>query len=246
MKNTLSVKSEVFAEISKGIDAARAVAGREGVIDLGLAVGVPVPKLTKAQKALLAIEEKMALELAEKCSAHAKKYKTIINQSRHNMKTWSEIGSTLIDMRKRFINEDGNTDNKGFGAAVSDSPLSIITKRDRADMIWLFENADIIATFKKATDYSGNSVQILRSNVKKWIKAKNADETEAYAIENGEVVAVEPTEQPETPEGSGEAGSDIVQKTLDDEELVLHILELCKANNLEPKHISIMLKNAAK
>lgn len=242
----MNVQSEVFAEISKGIDAARVVAEREGVIDLGIEVGVPAPKLTKAQKALLAIEEKMALELAAKCSAHAKKYKTIINQSRNNMKTWSEIGSTLVDMRKRFINEDGNTDNKGFGAAIADSPLSIVTKRDRADMIWLFENAVIIATFKKATDYAGNSVQILRTNVKKWIKAKNADETEAYAIENGEVVAVEPTEQPEAPEGTGIAGTDIVEKTLDDEALVLHILDLCKANNLEPKHIAIMLKNAAK
>ena len=240
----MNVQSEVFAEISKGIDAARLVAEREGVIDLGIEVGVPAPKLTKAQKALLAIEEKMALELAEKCSAHAKKYKTIITQSRNNMKTWSEIGSTLVDMRKRFINEDGNTDNKGFGAAIADSPLSIVTKRDRADMIWLFENEVIIATFKKATDYAGNSVQILRSNVKKWIKAKNADETEAYAIENGEVL--ESTEQPETPEGTGEAGTDIVEKTLDDESLVLHILELCKANNLEPKHIAIMLKNASK
>ena len=242
----MNVQSEVFAEISKGIDAARVVAEREGVIDLGIEVGVPAPKLTKAQKALLAIEEKMALELAEKCSAHAKKYKTIINQSRNNMKTWAEIGSTLVDMRKRFINEDGNTDNKGFGAAIADSPLSIVTKRDRADMIWLFENEVIIATFKKATDYAGNSVQILRSNVKKWIKAKNADETEAYAIENGEVVAVESTEQPEAPEGTGVAGTDIVEKTLDDESLVLHILDLCKANNLEPKHIAIMLKNAAK
>ena len=244
MNNKLSVKSEVFAEISKGIDAARLVAEREGVIDLGLEVGVPAPKLTKAQKALLAIEEKMALELAEKCSAHAKKYKTIINQSRNNMKTWSEIGSTLVDMRKRFINEDGNTDNKGFGAAIADSPLSIVTKRDRADMIWLFENAEIIATFKKATDYAGNSVQILRTNVKKWIKAKNADETEAYAIENGEVL--ESTEQPETPEGTGEAGTDIVQKALSDIELVAHMLELCKSNSLDPKLIATMFKNAAK
>jgi hypothetical protein len=215
------------------------------LINTGIVLEVK-PRLTKAQKELLAIEEKMALELAEKCSAHAKKYKTIITQSRNNMKTWSEIGSTLVDMRKRFINEDGNTDNKGFGAAIADSPLSIVTKRDRADMIWLFENEVIIATFKKATDYAGNSVQILRSNVKKWIKAKNADETEAYAIENGEVVAVEPTEQPEAPEGTGVAGTDIVEKTLDDESLVLHILDLCKANNLEPKHIAIMLKNAAK
>ena len=244
MKNTLSVKSEVFAEISKGIDAARLVAEREGVIDLGIEVGVPAPKLTKAQKELLAIEEKMALELAEKCSAHAKKYKTIITQSRNNMKTWAEIGSTLIDMRKRFINEDGNTDNKGFGAAIADSPLSIVTKRDRADMIWLFENEVIIATFKKATDYAGNSVQILRSNVKKWIKAKNADETEAYAIENGEVL--ESTEQPETPEGTGEAGTDIVQKALSDIELVAHMLELCVANSLDPKLIATMFKNAAK
>ena len=242
-KNTMSVQSEVFAEIAKGIDAARAV-GEKVVGTVGLEV--PAKKLTKAQLALLAIEEKMALELAEKCTEHATKYKRIITQSRNTMKTWAEIGATLFEMRKRFINEDGNTDTKGFGAAVNDSPLSIITKRDRADMIWLFENAVIIATFKKATDYSGNSVQILRSNVKKWIKAKNADEVEAYAIENGEVLEVKPTEQPETPQGTGEPGTDIVQKTLDDESLVLHILELCKANNLEPKHIAIMLKNAAK
>ena len=236
-KNTMNVQSEVLAEISKGIDAQREL------INTGIVLEVK-PRLTKAQKELLAIEEKMALELAEKCSAHAKKYKTIITQSRNNMKTWAEIGSTLVDMRKRFINEDGNTDNKGFGAAIADSPLSIVTKRDRADMIWLFENAEIIATFKKATDYAGNSVQILRSNVKKWIKAKNADEVEAYAIENGEVL--ESTEQPETPEGTGEAGTDIVQKALSDVELVAHMLELCKSNSLDPKLIATMFKNAAK
>ena len=239
----MSVQAEVFAEMKKGIDAARE-AGEKAVGTVGLEV--PAKKLTKAQLALLAIEEQMAIELAEKCTEHATKYKRIITQSRNTMKTWAEIGATLFEMRKRFINEDGNTDTKGFGAAVNDSPLSIITKRDRADMIWLFENADIIATFKKATDYSGNSVQILRSNVKKWIKAKNADEVEAYAIENGEVVAVESTEQPETPEGSGEAGTDIVQKALSDVELVAHMLELCKSNSLDPKLIATMFKNAAK
>ena len=237
MKNA-SVQNEMNKILSAQIDAAR------NLVETGIEIKVPAPNLTKAQKALLAIEEKMALELAEKCSAHAKKYKTIISQSRNNMKIWAEIGSTLIDMRKRFINEDGNTDNKGFGAAIAESPLAIVTKRDRADMIWLSENADIIATFKKATDYAGNSVQIMRTNVKKWVKAKNADEVEAYAIENGEVV--ESTEQPETPEGTGVAGTDIVEKTLDDESLVLHILDLCKANNLDAKHIATMLKNAAK
>ena len=238
----LSVQNEMIKELAAGNALLEA---NNGIIETGIVVEVK-PRLTKAQKALLAIEEKLALELAEKCTAHAKKYKTIITQSRNTMKTWAEIGSTLVDMRKRFINEDGNTDTKGFGSAIADSPLSIVTKRDRADMIWLFENADIIDTFKKATDYAGNSVQIMKTNVKKWIKAKNADETEAYAIENGEVLEVKPTEQPETPQGTGEPGTDIVQKTLDDESLVLHILELCKANNLEPKHISIMLKNAAK
>ena len=239
----MSVQAEVFAEMKKGIDAARE-AGEKVVGTVGLEV--PAKKLTKEQLDLLAIEEQMALELAEKCTEHATKYKRIITQSRNTMKTWAEIGATLFEMRKRFINKDGNTDTKGFGAAVNDSPLSIITKRDRADMIWLFENADIIATFKKATDYSGNSVQILRSNVKKWIKAKNADEVEAYAIENGEVVAVESTEQPEAPEGTGEAGTDIVQKALSDVELVAHMLELCKSNSLDPKLIATMFKNAAK
>jgi len=242
--NTLNATSEVLAEISKGIEA------QSELTETGIVVEVK-PRLTKAQKDLLAIEEKMALELADKCSAHARKYKTIITQSRNNMKTWVEIGSTLVDMRKRFINEDGNTDNQGFGSAIADSPLSIVTKRDRADMIWLFENADIIATFKKATDYAGNSVQVLRSNVKKWLKAKNADEVAAYLEDdirtNGPKEVEVKTEQPETPEGdNGETATNGKEKTLDDEALVLHILDLCEANNLEPKHIAIMLKNAAK
>tara|TARA_B110000902_G_scaffold184106_1_gene208424 strand:- start:28 stop:765 length:738 start_codon:yes stop_codon:yes gene_type:complete len=244
--NTLNAKAEVFAEIKAGIEAQRSAIE---LVETGIVVEVK-PRLTKAQKDLLAIEEKMALELAEKCTAHARKYKTIITQSRNNMKTWSEIGSTLVDMRKRFINEDGNTDNQGFGSAIADSPLSIVTKRDRADMIWLFENADIIATFKKATDYAGNSVQVLRSNVKKWLKAIEVAEVAAYLEDdlrtNGPKEVEVKTEQPETPEGTGIAGTDIVEKTLDDESLVLHILDLCKANNLEPKHIAIMLKNAAK
>tara|TARA_R110002167_G_scaffold1308_1_gene5618 strand:+ start:38 stop:769 length:732 start_codon:yes stop_codon:yes gene_type:complete len=242
--NTLNAKAEVFAEIKAGIEAQREE------IKTGLVIEVK-PRLTKAQKDLLAIEEKIALELAEKCSAHAKKYKTIITQSRNNMKTWAEIGSTLIDMRKRFINEDGNTDNQGFGAAIADSPLAIITKRDRADMIWLFENAVIIATFKKATDYAGNSVQVLKINVKKWLKAKDADEVAAYLEDdirtNGPKEIEVKTEQPETPEGdNGETATNGKEKSLDDEALVLHIIELCKANNLEPKHIAIMLKNASK
>lgn len=241
MKN-LNVQTEMNQILSTQIDAAR------NVTETGLLIAVAPKTLTKAQKALLAIEANMALELAETCTAHAKKYKTIINQSRNNMKTWAEIGSTLVDMRERFINEDGNTDNQGFGAAIADSPLSIITKRDRADMIWLFENAIIIDTFKKSTDYAGNSVQILRTKVKAWIKAKDADEVAAYAEEDLRINGPKETQadQPETPEGSGEAGSDIVEKSLDDEALVLHILELCKANNLDAKHIAIMLKNAAK
>jgi len=241
----MNVQKEMNKILSAQIDAAR-LEGEKAVGTVGLEV--PAKELTKEELDLLAIEEQMAYELAQRCTVHATKYKRIITQSRNTMKTWAEIGATLVEMRKGYINEGGNTDTKGFGVAVSASPLYIITKRDRADMIWLFENAVIIATFKKATDYSGNSVQILRSNVKKWIKAKNADEVEAYAIENGEVVAVEAesTEQPEAPEGSGEAGTDIVEKSYDDEALVLHILDLCKANNLEPKHIAIMLKNAAK
>ena len=81
--NTLNATSEVLAEISKGIEAQRAASE---LTETGIVVGVK-PRLTKAQKDLLAIEEKMALELAEKCSAHAKKYKTIITQSSYSHKT---------------------------------------------------------------------------------------------------------------------------------------------------------------
>ena len=82
-------------------------------------------------------------------------------------------------------------------------------------MQWLAASWELILEFKKENDYQGNSVQYLRAKVNAALKAQEVE-----------------TED-ETEEGSGEAGTDIVPKTLDIIELTEKVLALAVSNNID-------------
>ena len=118
-----------------------------------------------------------------------------------------------------LIRADFDSD-KLYGKHLATTPMKAIDRRDRANMVWLADNWLMIETFKKRlADLENDGVD---------------------SSEN------EGTEQPEAPEGTGVAGSDVVKKSVSDVELVAHMLELCSANGLDPKLIATMFKNAAK
>ena len=142
---------------------------------------------------------------------HAKAYIKITKAAGKSLVTFKEIGETLLLIRSDFESD------KLFGQHIATTPLATISRRDRADMQWLASSWALILEFKKENDYQGNSVQYLRTKVNAALKAQEVD-TEDTEDEN---------------EGSGEAGTDVVAKTLDIIELTEKVLALAVSNNID-------------
>ena len=177
---------------------------------------VPVKKATSS--ATPTLDETMA--------QHAKAYDKITKAAKKSLETFKEIGETLLIIRSDFA-----SDNL-FGKHIATTPLATISRRDRADMQWLAGNWDLIVEFKKENDYQGNSVQHLRTKVNAAIKAQDSvDDTDIDDTEN---------------EGSGEAGTDVVAKTLDVVELTEKVLALAESNNISTKDLIKALQASLK
>ena len=99
-------------------------------------------------------------------------------------------------------------------------------------MQWLASNWELIVEFKKENDYQGNSVQHLRTKVNAAIKAQ-------------EVETLDDDTDTEN-EGSGEAGTDVVAKTLDVVELTEKVLALAESNNISTKDLIKALQASLK
>ena len=177
---------------------------------------VPVKKATST--AIPTLDQTMA--------QHAKAYEKITKAAKKSLETFKEIGETLLIIRSDFESD------KLFGQHIATTPLATISRRDRADMQWLASNWDLIIEFKKENDYQGNSVQHLRTKVNAAIKAQDSvDDTDIDDTEN---------------EGSGEAGTDIVPKTLDVVELTEKVLALAESNNISTKDLIKALQASLK
>lgn len=177
---------------------------------------VPVKKVTNTSTPSL--DQTMA--------QHAKAYDKITKAAKKSLETFKEIGETLLLIKSDFESD------KLFGQHIATTPLATISRRDRADMQWLASNWDLIIEFKKENDYQGNSVQHLRTKVNAAIKAQDSvDDTDIDDTEN---------------EGSGEAGTDIVPKTLDVVELTEKVLALAESNNISTKDLIKALQASLK
>lgn len=167
---------------------------------------------TKQAVGIVPVTKKVAgLSLDETMVQHAKAYTKITNAAKKSLEIFKYIGDTLLLIRKDFESD------KLFGQHIATTPLATISRRDRADMQWLASSWELILEFKKENDYQGNSVQYLRTKVNAALKAQEVD-TEDTEDEN---------------EGSGEAGTDVVAKTLDIVELTEKVLALAEANNID-------------
>lgn len=181
---------------------------------------------------------------------HAKKYTAIVTASKTKLKTLEAIGNALILIRidHKLISDTGvvTYNNKGFNAAIKETPLKVMTAHDRGDAIWLSENSEMISNFKAKKGLESQSVTYLRKAIRKAEKAaiqaaKDIAEAEAHGI----------NDKMPKPKGQtkGKAGDNIETKKdipLTDVELVTMFMELCKANDVDAKRVATMLTNAAK
>ena len=177
---------------------------------------VPVKKATSS--ATPSLDQTMA--------QHAKAYDKITKAAKKSLETFKEIGETLLLIKSDFESD------KLFGQHIATTPLATISRRDRADMQWLASNWELIVEFKKENDYQGNSVQHLRTKVNAAIKAQ-------------EVETLDDDTDTEN-EGSGEAGTDVVAKTLDVVELTEKVLALAESNNISTKDLIKALQASLK
>ena len=179
---------------------------------------------TKQVIGIVPVNKKVAsLSLDEKMEHHAKAYTKITKAAKKSLETFKDIGDTLLLIRGDFSSD------QLFGQHIATTPLCNISRRDRADMQWLAGSWELILEFKKENDYQGNSVQYLRTKVNAALKAQEI-----------------PEDTEEENEGTGEAGTDIVPKTLDIVELTEKVLELADANNISTKALIMALQASLK
>ena len=82
-----------------------------------------------------------------------------------NLIIFRDIGLVLLAVKKQFPSKPK------FGKHIATTPLSIMSKQDRNDAMWLAENWDKIQAFKAENDIASNSVGILRKAKAKSDKA---------------------------------------------------------------------------
>lgn len=82
-----------------------------------------------------------------------------------NLIIFRDIGLVLLAVKKQFPSKPK------FGQHIATTALSIMTKQDRNDAMWLAENWNKIQAFKAENDISSNSVGILRKAKAKADKA---------------------------------------------------------------------------
>ena len=152
----------------------------------------------------------------------AKAYKGLVKQAGKSLLVLKSIGQVLNAIRGDY---DSNT---LYGKYIATTALNIMSRQDRNDAMWLDSKWDAIQAFKVENDIASNSVNVLRKLMNKAVK----ETTESAEGGAGE--------------GSGEAGTGTVEKTLDIVELTEHVLGLVSANGLTTKALIKALQASLK
>ena len=96
-------------------------------------------------------------------------YKSLVKQKKQALTKLKEIGEVLVELRSIIGKSD-----KEFGQAVKATPLSVMSRQDRSDAMWLAENWTEVQAFTKEMDISSASAAYLRQKI---AKAKKTEST---------------------------------------------------------------------
>lgn len=105
-------------------------------------------------------------------------YKSLVKQRKGQLEKLKGIGEVLIELRSL-----SGASDKDYGKLVSKTPLSIMSRQDRSDAMWLAENWTSVQTFMKEMDISSASAAYLRQKI---AKAKKSTATEGSAKSTAE------------------------------------------------------------
>ena len=96
-------------------------------------------------------------------------YNAIVESGQENLVTLRKIGEILIGLRTGFKSD------KLFGQFIAQSSLKVMTRRDRADAVWLAKNWKVVQKFKVEEGMASANANYLRKKMtEKNAKAKAA------------------------------------------------------------------------
>ena len=99
-------------------------------------------------------------------------YNAIVASGQENLVTLRKIGEILIGLRTGFKSD------KLFGQFIAQSSLKVMTRRDRADAVWLAKNWKVVQKFKVEEGMASANANYLRKKMtEKNAKAKAKADT---------------------------------------------------------------------
>ena len=159
------------AKAKKADKAAKVLAADNAKIDKAAAQAVALEAKVEATKIDDADNYAKAIALVpvKAMNTTAKKYSALVVQAQDKLETLKAIGEQFCIIKVGFevgVNLKGDTtyDDTAFSRCVATTPLSVISKRDRSDCVWLFNNWELIAEYKKA-GVTSNSITYLRKQI---------------------------------------------------------------------------------
>lgn len=129
-------------------------------------------------------------------------YKSLVKQKKQALTKLKEIGEVLIELRSVIGKSD-----KEFGQAIKATPLSIISRQDRSDAMWLAENWTEVQAFTKEMDISSASAAYLRQKIAKAKKTESAGIAKGKTEDNGDDEVID------SDEDSTVANDEVITKT---------------------------------
>ena len=126
-----------------------------------VAEGVKLPALKNSNPIFDRPFGKEGHTLGEALEHQASVYKSLVKQRKNQLEKLKEIGLVLIELRSI-----SGASDKNYGILVSKTPLSIMSRQDRFDAMWLAENWTSVQSYMKEMDISSGSAAYLRQKIK--------------------------------------------------------------------------------
>ena len=167
--------------LAKAAAKAAAEAAKLAEIEAKAAAKLAALPLTDEQNYAKAI----AIVSAKDMKATVTKYKKSAKAAADNLLMLKDLGEQFIAIKISFVkgaNKKGEPtyDDVGFSRCINATPLSIVSKRDRSDCVWLHNNWNAIEAFK-AEGVESNSVGYLRQLLTAANKPKPTPKPESTA-----------------------------------------------------------------
>ena len=193
------------AKAAKAAVTAKAKADKVAAIEAKALAAVAADKLNDTENYNKAIK----LVPVKDMKLTAKAYDTAKDMAAANLLLLKDLGEQFNLIKNEFcvgLNAKGEPtyNDQAFSRCINATPLSVVSKRDRSDCVWLHLNWSAIQTFK-SEGIESNSVSYLRTLLTKANKPKptpKAPKSEAAdndAIE-GEFTMVDGNAEPSKPQ----------------------------------------------